>query len=90
MNKEIESLFADMGKTWDHLVADPQLRWYAFVPRLSVALFLYVVLHADIALLLGSAQRRALFILQRLPWTMPFGICMQGPVGSLSGSFWST
>ncbi|KAF8269080.1 enolase C-terminal domain-like protein [Lactarius quietus] len=27
VNKEIESLFADMGKTWDHLVADPQLRW---------------------------------------------------------------
>ncbi|KAH9018617.1 enolase C-terminal domain-like protein [Lactarius hengduanensis] len=27
VNKEIESLFADMGKTWDHLVADSQLRW---------------------------------------------------------------
>ncbi|KAF8467110.1 enolase C-terminal domain-like protein [Russula ochroleuca] len=27
VNKEIESLFADMGKAWDHLVADPQLRW---------------------------------------------------------------
>jgi L-fuconate dehydratase len=26
-NKEIESLFADMGKTWDYLVGDPQLRW---------------------------------------------------------------
>ncbi|KAH8993845.1 enolase C-terminal domain-like protein [Lactarius hatsudake] len=27
VNKEIELLFADMGKTWDHLVADSQLRW---------------------------------------------------------------
>ncbi len=27
VNKDIESLFADMGKAWDHLVADPQLRW---------------------------------------------------------------
>lgn len=27
VNKEIESLFADMGKAWDHLVADSQLRW---------------------------------------------------------------
>ncbi|KIJ57286.1 hypothetical protein M422DRAFT_23347 [Sphaerobolus stellatus SS14] len=25
--KDLESLFADMGKTWDDLVADPQLRW---------------------------------------------------------------
>ncbi len=23
VNKDIESLFADMGKAWDHLVADP-------------------------------------------------------------------
>ncbi|KAH9986318.1 mandelate racemase/muconate lactonizing enzyme [Russula compacta] len=27
VNKEIESLFEDMGKAWDYLVADPQLRW---------------------------------------------------------------
>jgi L-fuconate dehydratase len=27
VDKEIESLFADMGKAWDHLVADSQLRW---------------------------------------------------------------
>jgi len=27
VNKEVELLFADMGKAWDHLVADPQLRW---------------------------------------------------------------
>lgn len=27
--KEIESLFANMGQTWDYLCADPQLRWYA-------------------------------------------------------------
>ncbi|KAH8107322.1 mandelate racemase/muconate lactonizing enzyme [Phellopilus nigrolimitatus] len=27
VGKEIEVLFANMGKTWDYLVADPQLRW---------------------------------------------------------------
>ncbi|KAI0249944.1 enolase C-terminal domain-like protein [Lactifluus subvellereus] len=27
VDKEIESLFADMGKAWNYLVADPQLRW---------------------------------------------------------------
>jgi L-fuconate dehydratase len=27
VGKDIEELFSDMGKTWDYLVADPQLRW---------------------------------------------------------------
>ncbi|THG97083.1 hypothetical protein EW145_g7674, partial [Phellinidium pouzarii] len=27
VGKEVESLFANMGKTWDYLLADPQLRW---------------------------------------------------------------
>lgn len=27
VGKEIESLFSNMGKTWDYLVADSQLRW---------------------------------------------------------------
>ncbi|KAJ2931753.1 hypothetical protein H1R20_g5370, partial [Candolleomyces eurysporus] len=27
IGKETEELFADMGKTWDYLLADPQLRW---------------------------------------------------------------
>ncbi|KAI0306825.1 enolase C-terminal domain-like protein [Multifurca ochricompacta] len=27
LNKDIEFLFANMGETWDYLVADPQLRW---------------------------------------------------------------
>jgi len=27
VGKDTEELFADMGKTWDWLVADPQLRW---------------------------------------------------------------
>ncbi|ESK84130.1 mandelate racemase muconate lactonizing protein, partial [Moniliophthora roreri MCA 2997] len=27
VGKETEDLFADMGKTWDYLLADPQLRW---------------------------------------------------------------
>ncbi|KAL0570053.1 hypothetical protein V5O48_011908 [Marasmius crinis-equi] len=27
VGKDTEELFADMGKTWDYLMADPQLRW---------------------------------------------------------------
>ncbi|KAG8974081.1 hypothetical protein FRC05_007829 [Tulasnella sp. 425] len=27
IGKDVETLFADMGKTWDYLLADPQLRW---------------------------------------------------------------
>ncbi|KZS93919.1 enolase C-terminal domain-like protein [Sistotremastrum niveocremeum HHB9708] len=27
VGKEIESLFSDMGKAWDYIMADPQLRW---------------------------------------------------------------
>jgi len=27
VGKDIEELFADMGKTWEYLNADPQLRW---------------------------------------------------------------
>lgn len=27
VDKDIEELFADMGKTWEYLNADPQLRW---------------------------------------------------------------
>ena len=29
IRKDTEELFSDMGKTWDYLLADPQLRWYA-------------------------------------------------------------
>jgi len=25
--RRIELLFADIGKTWDYLITDPQLRW---------------------------------------------------------------
>lgn len=27
LGKDIESLFHDMGKTWDYMMSDPQLRW---------------------------------------------------------------
>lgn len=27
LGKNIENLFSNMGKTWDYLLADPQLRW---------------------------------------------------------------
>ncbi|KJA21439.1 hypothetical protein HYPSUDRAFT_42090 [Hypholoma sublateritium FD-334 SS-4] len=27
VGKDTEALFADMGKTWDYMMADPQLRW---------------------------------------------------------------
>jgi L-fuconate dehydratase len=28
VGKDAEELFGDMGKTWDWLMADSQLRWY--------------------------------------------------------------
>lgn len=28
MGKELESMFENMGKVWDYLTADSQLRWY--------------------------------------------------------------
>lgn len=27
IGKDTETLFADMGKTWDFMMSDPQLRW---------------------------------------------------------------
>lgn len=27
VGKDTEELFADMGKTWDYMMADSQLRW---------------------------------------------------------------
>ena len=38
MGKDTEALFADMGKTWDYMMADPQLRWYvdSNMPRKSI------------------------------------------------------
>jgi hypothetical protein len=34
VGKEVEPLFADMGKAWDFMLADPQLRWLAILPYL--------------------------------------------------------
>ncbi|GJJ11514.1 hypothetical protein Clacol_005747 [Clathrus columnatus] len=31
VGKEIESLFENMGKAWDYLLADPQLRWHSIL-----------------------------------------------------------
>ena len=28
IGKDVEEIFANMGKTWDYLSADSQLRWY--------------------------------------------------------------
>lgn len=36
VGKDTEELFADMGKTWDWLLADPQLRWYALTLLLPI------------------------------------------------------
>lgn len=81
VNKEIESLFADMGKAWDHLVADSQLRW-------SLSFSFY---HTEAELyydVIGSVPKRVLFILPPAPWTTLSGIYTPGlarnPSGSLS------
>ena len=34
LGKDVEELFVNMGKTWDYLCADPQLRWYVIHPTL--------------------------------------------------------
>ena len=33
VGKDTEELFANMGKTWDYLCSDSQLRWYVTQPR---------------------------------------------------------
>jgi hypothetical protein len=33
VGKDAEALFADMGKTWDYMMADPQLRWFVLSLR---------------------------------------------------------
>jgi hypothetical protein len=82
VNKEIESLFADMGKAWDHLVADSQLRWFVY---------LFSFYHTEAELhhdLIGSVPKRVLFILPPAPWTTLSGIytleLVRNPSGSLS------
>jgi hypothetical protein len=83
VDKEIESLFADMGKAWDHLVADSQLRWL-----LTLSLSNYhteeAELHYDV--IIGSVPKRVLFILPPPPWTTLSGICTLGLVRNHSGS----
>jgi hypothetical protein len=94
VDKEVESLFADMGKAWDHLVADPQLRWCvpsSFSSSVSVSVSVLAALtlssHATgCRRHLGSVPRRASFTLLLAPWTTPFGICTLGPARSLSGN----
>ena len=83
VNKEIESLFADMGKAWDHLVADSQLRWL-LLPFLFLSIILSEAeLHYDV---IGSVPKRVLFILPPAPWTTLSGICTLGLVRNPSGS----
>lgn len=79
VDKEIESLFADMGKAWDHLVADSQLRWllpFSFYHTEAE-------LHYDVT---GSDPKRVLFILPPPPWITLSGIYTLGPVRNPSGS----
>jgi L-fuconate dehydratase len=33
---DVETLFSDMGKAWDHLVADAQLRWSVLVLKVHM------------------------------------------------------
>ena len=36
VGKDVEELFADMGKTWDYLASDSQLRWCVLRPFFNV------------------------------------------------------
>jgi hypothetical protein len=95
VNKGVESLFADMGKAWDHLVGDPQLRWCvppSFLPShpsvfcsgCTRALSSHA--HGCRWPHLGSVPRRASFTLLLAPSITPFGICTLGPAKSPSGN----
>ena len=54
VGKDAESLFADMGKTWDYMTADPQLRWCVCVSNVMRLLSIRP----------GLAQRKVLSISQ--------------------------
>lgn len=41
VGKETEELFKDMGKTWDFMMSDPQLRW-SVMSRMGLHLHLYL------------------------------------------------
>ena len=45
VGKDVEELFANMGKAWDYLCADPQLRWY--VARLGTLQYLALTVTQD-------------------------------------------
>ena len=83
VNKEIELLFADMGKAWDHLVADSQLRWFLPFSLSIICITTEAELHYDV---IGSAPKRVLFILPPAPWTTLSGIYTLGLVRNPSGS----
>ena len=83
LGKDTEELFANMGKTWDYLSSDSQLRWYV----LSASVPEWYSISCVVA---GSAQKRAS---STLPWplsTMPYGICSRAREESPCGSSWWT
>lgn len=38
IGKDVEQLFSNMGKTWEFLVSDPQLRWCVLLALPSLLL----------------------------------------------------
>ena len=83
LGKDTEELFANMGKTWDYLSSDSQLRWYV----LSASVPEWYSISCVVA---GSAQKRAS---STSPWplsTMPYGTCSRAREESPCGSSWWT
>lgn len=47
IGKDVEELFADMGKTWDYLASDSQLRWCVHLITDYYAMLVTVVAAQD-------------------------------------------
>jgi hypothetical protein len=70
VGKDVEELFKNMGKTWEFLVSDPQLRWYVKIFEIRID-FDYLLLFLP-----GSVQKRVLFTSPPVPSTTLSGTCM--------------
>ncbi len=83
LGKDTEELFANMGKTWDYLCSDPQLRWYvSTLSRFRCSLLIMFVA--------GLVQRRVSSTSPWVLWIMRCGICSRGRGESPCGSLWWT
>lgn len=80
LGKDTEELFADMGETWDYMMADPQLRWCGLHLQKSSNYAFFLPFR------LGSGRRKVSFTSHPERSTMQSGTCMPVHERSLYGS----